>query len=121
MPGPFLLRLADRHLLAPLPQLEIVPVGGVNLDTAAEFIRKGAAAVGVGSSLVNQQLLDNEVSVEYLPEDQNSLWTSILVTWLDPEPGISVRGRLTRPQHGGRAARAGWGVHEGKGGGGEGG
>jgi 2-dehydro-3-deoxyphosphogluconate aldolase/(4S)-4-hydroxy-2-oxoglutarate aldolase len=35
-----------------------VPVGGVNMDTAAEFIRKGAAALGVGSSLVNQKLLD---------------------------------------------------------------
>jgi 2-dehydro-3-deoxyphosphogluconate aldolase/(4S)-4-hydroxy-2-oxoglutarate aldolase len=47
-----------KALLAPLPQLEIVPVGGVNLDTAAEFIRKGAAALGVGSSLINQKLLD---------------------------------------------------------------
>jgi len=45
-------------ILAPLPHLEIVPVGGVNLDTAAEFIRKGAAALGVGSSLINQKLLD---------------------------------------------------------------
>lgn len=43
---------------APLPQLEIVPVGGVNLDTAAEFIRNGAAVLGVGSSLINQKLLD---------------------------------------------------------------
>lgn len=47
-----------KAILAPLPQLEIVPVGGVNLNTAAEFIRKGAAALGVGSSLVNQKLLD---------------------------------------------------------------
>jgi 2-dehydro-3-deoxyphosphogluconate aldolase/(4S)-4-hydroxy-2-oxoglutarate aldolase len=47
-----------KAILAPLPQLEIVPVGGVNLDTAADFIRKGAAALGVGSSLVNQNLLD---------------------------------------------------------------
>jgi 2-dehydro-3-deoxyphosphogluconate aldolase/(4S)-4-hydroxy-2-oxoglutarate aldolase len=54
MGGPDLVKA----ILAPLPQLEIVPVGGVNLDTAAEFIRKGAAAVGVGSSLVNQALLD---------------------------------------------------------------
>jgi 2-dehydro-3-deoxyphosphogluconate aldolase/(4S)-4-hydroxy-2-oxoglutarate aldolase len=45
-------------ILAPLPQLEIVPVGGVDLNTAAEFIRKGAAALGVGSSLINQKLLD---------------------------------------------------------------
>jgi 2-dehydro-3-deoxyphosphogluconate aldolase/(4S)-4-hydroxy-2-oxoglutarate aldolase len=47
-----------KAILAPLPHLEIVPVGGVNLDTASDFIRKGAAALGVGSSLVNQKLLD---------------------------------------------------------------
>jgi len=47
-----------KAIRAPLPQLEIVPVGGVSLDNAAEFIRKGAAALGVGSSLVNQKLLD---------------------------------------------------------------
>ncbi|GAB4448679.1 MAG: bifunctional 4-hydroxy-2-oxoglutarate aldolase/2-dehydro-3-deoxy-phosphogluconate aldolase [Anaerolineae bacterium] len=45
-------------LLAPLPQLELVPVGGVTLENAAEFICHGAAAVGVGGSLVNQALLD---------------------------------------------------------------
>jgi 2-dehydro-3-deoxyphosphogluconate aldolase/(4S)-4-hydroxy-2-oxoglutarate aldolase len=43
---------------APLPQLAIIPVGGVNLSTAADFIRHGAAALGVGSALVNQALLD---------------------------------------------------------------
>lgn len=47
-----------KAIRAPLPQLNIVPVGGVNLDTAAEFISKGAFALGVGSSLVNQKLLD---------------------------------------------------------------
>jgi 2-dehydro-3-deoxyphosphogluconate aldolase/(4S)-4-hydroxy-2-oxoglutarate aldolase len=47
-----------KAILAPLPQVSIIPVGGVNLDTAADFIRSGAAALGVGSSLVNQKLLD---------------------------------------------------------------
>ena len=47
-----------KAILAPLPQLEIVPVGGVDLDTAASFIRSGAAALGVGSSLIDQKLLD---------------------------------------------------------------
>ena len=47
-----------KAILAPLPQVRIIPVGGVNLDTAADFIQKGAAALGVGSSLVNQKLLD---------------------------------------------------------------
>jgi len=35
-----------------------VPVGGVNLDTTADFIRAGADAVGVGSALVSQKLLE---------------------------------------------------------------
>ncbi|MEJ5200460.1 MAG: bifunctional 4-hydroxy-2-oxoglutarate aldolase/2-dehydro-3-deoxy-phosphogluconate aldolase [Anaerolineae bacterium] len=47
-----------KAILAPLPQLQIVPVGGVDLNTTADFIRNGAAAVGVGSSLINQKLLD---------------------------------------------------------------
>ncbi len=52
--GPALIKA----IRAPLPQLEIVPVGGVDLTNAAAFIRSGAAALGVGSSLVNQKLLD---------------------------------------------------------------
>ena len=53
--GPALIKA----ILAPLPQLEIVPVGGVDLNTAADFISAGSAALGVGSSLVNQRLLDS--------------------------------------------------------------
>jgi 2-dehydro-3-deoxyphosphogluconate aldolase/(4S)-4-hydroxy-2-oxoglutarate aldolase len=53
-----------RAILAPFPQFEIVPVGGVDLNTAADFIKKGAAALGVGSSLVNQKLLDTGDMVE---------------------------------------------------------
>ena len=48
-----------KAILAPLPQVRIIPVGGVNLNTAADFISKGAVALGVGSSLVNQKLLDD--------------------------------------------------------------
>lgn len=44
---------------APLPYTELIPVGGVNLSTTADFIRAGAFAVGVGSELVDQKLLDN--------------------------------------------------------------
>jgi 2-dehydro-3-deoxyphosphogluconate aldolase/(4S)-4-hydroxy-2-oxoglutarate aldolase len=40
-------------LKAPLPQIELIPTGGVSLDTAADFIRAGAWALGVGSDLVN--------------------------------------------------------------------
>ena len=48
-----------KAILAPLPQLKIIPVGGVDLTTAAAFIHNGAWALGVGSSLVNQKLLDS--------------------------------------------------------------
>jgi len=47
-----------KAIRAPLPQLQIVPVGGVDLQNAAEFIRCGAAAIGVGNSLVNPKLIE---------------------------------------------------------------
>ncbi len=47
-----------KAIRAPLPQIEFVPVGGVEIDNAAAFIRAGAAALGVGGSLINQKLLD---------------------------------------------------------------
>ena len=43
---------------APLPQIRVAAVGGVNLDTAQDFIRSGTDILGVGSALVNQKLLD---------------------------------------------------------------
>lgn len=46
-----------KDLRGPLPQVKLVPTGGVNLDTAGDFIRAGAAALGVGSALVNKQVL----------------------------------------------------------------
>src|SRR6201996_2467884 len=39
-------------LKAPLPQVEMIPTGGVMLGTAAEFLEAGAFALGVGSDLV---------------------------------------------------------------------
>lgn len=47
-----------KAIKAPLPQVKLVPVGGVDLDTTADFIRAGASVVGVGGALVNQKLLD---------------------------------------------------------------
>jgi 2-dehydro-3-deoxyphosphogluconate aldolase/(4S)-4-hydroxy-2-oxoglutarate aldolase len=42
---------------APLPQVQLVPVGGVNVDNTGDFIEAGAAAVAVGGSLVNSKLI----------------------------------------------------------------
>jgi 2-dehydro-3-deoxyphosphogluconate aldolase/(4S)-4-hydroxy-2-oxoglutarate aldolase len=46
-----------RAVLAPLPQVKLVPVGGVSLETAGDFIRAGAAAVAVGSNLVKKSAI----------------------------------------------------------------
>jgi len=45
-------------------------------------VRSEKVTIGIMGEQINKQLLDHGVSVEYLPEDENSLWTSILVTWL---------------------------------------
>lgn len=42
-----------KNLLGPLPQVKIVPTGGVSLKTAADFIKVGARALGVGTDLVD--------------------------------------------------------------------
>jgi 2-dehydro-3-deoxyphosphogluconate aldolase/(4S)-4-hydroxy-2-oxoglutarate aldolase len=41
-----------KDLRGPLPQVKLVPTGGVSIDNAGDWIRAGAAAVGVGSALV---------------------------------------------------------------------
>jgi len=46
-----------KDLKGPLPQIKLLPTGGVNLNTVADFIRAGAAAVGVGSALVSKKAL----------------------------------------------------------------
>src|ERR1700733_5223130 len=42
-----------KALKAPLPQVPMIPTGGVNLNTAADFIQAGAAALGIGGELVS--------------------------------------------------------------------
>ncbi len=46
-----------KAMLAPMPQLSLVPTGGVNLDTIVDFLDAGAAACGVGSALVKKSAL----------------------------------------------------------------
>ena len=47
-----------KSLLAPFPFLQLIPTGGVTLETAANFIQAGARALGVGSDLVNLSAVD---------------------------------------------------------------
>src|SRR5215468_8540666 len=42
-----------KALKGPFPQIEMIPTGGVNLETTGEFLKAGACAVAVGSELVD--------------------------------------------------------------------
>jgi 2-dehydro-3-deoxyphosphogluconate aldolase/(4S)-4-hydroxy-2-oxoglutarate aldolase len=46
-----------KALKGPFPEVPLVPTGGVNLTTAAEFIEAGAAALGIGGELVQADAL----------------------------------------------------------------
>lgn len=46
-----------KSLLAPFPHLKLIPTGGVTLETAADFLKAGARALGVGADLVNSKAI----------------------------------------------------------------
>jgi 2-dehydro-3-deoxyphosphogluconate aldolase/(4S)-4-hydroxy-2-oxoglutarate aldolase len=46
-----------RSIKAPLPQIELIPTGGVSLETAMDFLEAGAFALGVGADLVDTEAI----------------------------------------------------------------
>ena len=48
-----------KDIRAPLPQLKLMPTGGVSLDNAGEWIRAGAVAVGAGSALLDAKAIED--------------------------------------------------------------
>jgi 2-dehydro-3-deoxyphosphogluconate aldolase/(4S)-4-hydroxy-2-oxoglutarate aldolase len=48
-----------KDVRAPLPQVKLMPTGGVTLDNAGEWIRAGAVAVGLGSSLLDAKAIES--------------------------------------------------------------
>ena len=49
-----------KDVLAPLPHLRLMPTGGVNIDNMREFLDNGAFALGVGSSLINNDAVADQ-------------------------------------------------------------
>ncbi len=49
-----------KALKGPLPQVPMVPTGGVNLENAADYIRAGAVALGVGGELILKEALQEQ-------------------------------------------------------------
>ena len=46
-----------RDVRAPLPQVKLMPTGGVSIENAGEWITAGAVAIGIGSALVDSRLV----------------------------------------------------------------
>ena len=49
-----------KDVLAPLPNIKLLPTGGVSLDNIASFFKVGAIGVGMGSSLFDKTLIANK-------------------------------------------------------------
>ncbi len=49
-----------KDVLAPLPHLRLMPTGGINIDNMREFLDNGAFALGVGSSLINNDAVADQ-------------------------------------------------------------
>jgi len=47
-----------RDLRGPLPQIRLMPTGGVTLENAREFLAAGACCVGIGTALLDKKLID---------------------------------------------------------------
>lgn len=47
-----------KALRGPLPQVRMMPTGGVNLDTAASYLQAGACALGIGGSLLEPAAIE---------------------------------------------------------------
>ena len=48
-----------RDVRAPLPQVKLMPTGGVTLENAGDWIRAGAVAVGIGSALLDAAAIES--------------------------------------------------------------
>jgi len=48
-----------KDVRAPLPQVKLMPTGGVTLDNAGDWLRAGAVAVGLGSALLDVKAIES--------------------------------------------------------------
>ncbi|MGJ3237145.1 MAG: bifunctional 4-hydroxy-2-oxoglutarate aldolase/2-dehydro-3-deoxy-phosphogluconate aldolase [Anaerolineae bacterium] len=49
-----------KSVLAPMPELQIMPTGGIDLNNINDYLKAGAIAVGVGSALLNKQHITDQ-------------------------------------------------------------
>ncbi len=68
-----------KALHGPLPQVRLMPTGGVNLDTLRDFVEAGACAVGLGGALVEKQAVreGNRTRIRSLAQQYVALWRTV--------------------------------------------
>ena len=66
-PGEVLGPAFVKAVRAPLPQIRLMPTGGVDLETAGAFLKAGACCLGVGSQLVDPMSVKTWPSVASSP------------------------------------------------------
>ncbi len=65
-----------KDIKGPLPQVRLMPTGGVNLDNAREFIKNGACCVGIGTALLDKKAIA-ENNWDVLTQKAESLIKSV--------------------------------------------
>jgi len=65
-----------KAIRGPLPQILLVPTGGVNLQNAGAFIKAGAAALGAGGELVDKKAV-KEKKFHIITENTRSFLKAI--------------------------------------------
>jgi len=65
-----------KAIKGPLPQIALLPTGGVSVENAAEFIEAGAVAVGIGGKLIDKKAMA-QGKFEIIREKARKLVTSI--------------------------------------------
>jgi 2-dehydro-3-deoxyphosphogluconate aldolase / (4S)-4-hydroxy-2-oxoglutarate aldolase len=83
-----------KALKGPLPHVPLVPTGGVNLETAADYIRAGAAALGVGGELVLKHAFQ-----ERKPELISNLAMRYAQLVKDARTAMTVKSERTTEAH----------------------
>lgn len=65
-----------KSIKAPLPHLNVIPTGGVTIDNAIDWINHGASAVGIGSALLDNKIIESE-NYELLTEKAKKLCSNL--------------------------------------------
>lgn len=66
-----------KEIRGPLPQIPLMPTGGVNIQNIHEFKRAGAVAFGVGSALVNTDKTVDDSYLKKLAEKAKALIAAV--------------------------------------------